>query len=124
MSTDDLACARQFLDVLAEAARTGDRARIYELLTADVEWVTPKRDVRGIDAARDELTWIRPPDNLDIEFDEPDLSDLGDGRIVSDVHETYRLKGTGELGYTRDRRIDLTIRAGKIARYEMQVITA
>ena len=122
MSTDDLACARQFLDVLAEAARTGDRARIYELLTADVEWVTPKRDVRGIDAARDELTWIRPPDNLDIEFDEPDLSDLGDGRIVSEVRETYRVKGSGDYAYQRARRIDLTIRDGKIARYEMRMV--
>jgi hypothetical protein len=52
VSAGDLACARQFLDVLAEAARTGEHDSIFELLAADVEWVTPKRDVRGIDACR------------------------------------------------------------------------
>src|SRR5262249_44410573 len=55
VSSGDLACAREFLDVLAEAARTGDREAVYALLTPDVEWLTPKRDVRGIDAAREEL---------------------------------------------------------------------
>jgi ketosteroid isomerase-like protein len=122
VSAGDLACARQFLAVLAEAARTGDRNSIYELLAPDVEWLTPKRDVRGIEAAHDELTWIRPPDNLDVEFDEPELTDLGDGRIVSDVKETYRVKGTGDYAYARARRIDLTIRDGKITRYEMRVM--
>jgi ketosteroid isomerase-like protein len=122
VSTDDLAFARQFLAVLAEASRTGERAAIYELLTPDVEWLTPKRDVRGIDEARDELTWIRPPDHLDVEFTEPELTDLGEGRVVSAVHETYRVKATGDYAYTRRRRIDLTIRNGKVARYEMRVV--
>jgi ketosteroid isomerase-like protein len=122
VSAGDLDCARQFLAVLAEAARTGDRDSIYELLDPDVEWLTPKRDVHGIDDARDQLTWIRPPDNLDVEFSEPELTDLGEGRIVSDVRETYRVKGTGDFAYTRARRIDLTIRNGRITRYEMQVM--
>jgi ketosteroid isomerase-like protein len=122
VSAGDLACARQFLAVLAEAARTGDRNSIYELLAPEVEWLTPKRDVRGIDEANAQLTWIRPPDNLDVEFSEPELTDLGDGRIVSDVRETYRVKGTGDYAYARARRIDLTIRDGKIARYEMRVM--
>ncbi len=122
MSAGDLTFARQFLAVLAEASRTGDRDSIYELLAPDVEWLTPKRDVRGIDAARDELTWIRPPDNLDIEFNEPELNDLGDGRIVSEVRETYRVKGSGDYAYERARRIELTIRDGKVARYEMRMV--
>ena len=61
-------------------------------------------------------------DNLDVELDEPELTDLGGGRIVSDVHETYRVKDTGDYAYACDRRIDLTIRDGKIARYEMRVV--
>jgi ketosteroid isomerase-like protein len=122
MSAGDLELARQFLDLLAAAARTGDRDAVYPLLAPDVEWLTPKRDVHGIDEARDALTWIRPPDNLDVEFDEPSLTDLGDGRIVSDVHETYRVKGTGDYAYGCERRIDLTIRDGKIARYEMRIV--
>jgi len=122
MSAGDLELARQFLDVLAEVAKTGDRDAVYALLTPDVEWLTPKRDVHGIDAARDALTWIVPPDHLDVEFDEPDLDDLGGGRIVTEVHETYRVKGSGDYAYARERRIDLTIRDGKVARYEMSVI--
>jgi ketosteroid isomerase-like protein len=122
MSADDLAFARQFLEALAEAAKTGDRNAVYPFLAPDVEWLTPKRDLHGIDEARDQLSWITPPDNLDVEFGEPDLTDLGGGRVVSDVHEIYRLRGTDECAYERDRRIDLTIRDGKVARYEMRAV--
>jgi len=120
MSADDLALARRFLDALAAAAQSGDRDHIYPLLAADVEWLTPKREVRGLDEAREQLTWIRPPDHLDVEFEESELTDLGDGRIVTDVHETYRMKGSGDFAYAQERRIELTVRDGKIARYEMR----
>jgi ketosteroid isomerase-like protein len=122
VSGDDLELARRFLGVLAAAAKTGDRDAVYALLTPDVEWSTPQRDVHGIDAARAELTWIKPPAHLDVEFDEPDLDDLGEGRIVTAVHETYTVRGSGDFAYARDRRIDLTIRDGKVARYEMRVV--
>jgi len=122
MSDDDLQLASRFLETLAEASRTGDREALYPFLASDIEWVTAKRDLRGIDAVREQLTWLSPSDTLDVEFDEPELTDHGDGRIVSEVHETYRLKESGEFGYARDRRIDLTIRDGKIARYEMRVV--
>ena len=122
MSADDLDVARQFLQALAAAARTGDRDAMYPLLAPEVEWVTPKRELHGIDEIRDQLTWVSPPDNLDVEFGEPELSDLGGGRIVSNVHEIYRLKGTGDFAYARDRRIELTIRDRQIARYEMRVV--
>ncbi len=57
-----------------------------------------------------------------LEFDEPELTHLGDGRVVCDIHETYRLKETGDYAYARERRIDLTLRDGKVARYEMRVV--
>jgi len=120
MSADDLELARQFLAALAAASQTGDRDAIYPLLAHDIEWLTPKRDLRGIDEAREELSWIRPPDNLDVEFDEPRLTDLGDGRIVTDVIEVYRAKGSGDFAYTQARQIELTVRGGKIARYELR----
>ena len=122
MSADDLAVARLFLATLAEAVRTGDRDALYPLLAANIEWVTPKRDLSGIGEVRDQLNWIRTPETLDVEFGEEELTDLGDGRIVSDVHEVYRVKGTGDFAYARDRRIDLTIRDRTIARYEMRVV--
>ena len=122
MSAEDLEFAREFLDVLAATAKTGDRTALYSLLAHDVEWLTPQRDVHGLDAAREELTWVTPPDNLDLEFNEPELNDLGGGRVVSDVLEVYRMKETGEFAYARDRRIQLTIRDGKVARYEMWIV--
>ncbi|HEY1365462.1 MAG TPA: hypothetical protein VGF23_00025 [Gaiellaceae bacterium] len=121
MSNGDLEVARQFLEALAVAARTGERNGLFPLLAPDIEWVTPKRDLDGIDAIREQLTWIAPHRTLDLEF-EQELTDLGDGRIVSAVHETYRMKGTGEFAFARDRRIELTIRDQRIARYEMRVV--
>ena len=122
MSAEDLEFAREFLDVLAATAKTGDRTALYSLLAHDVEWLTPQRDVHGLDAAREQLTWVTPPENLDLEFNEPELNDLGGGRVVSDVLEVYRMKETGEFAYARDRRIELMIRDGKIARYQMWIV--
>ena len=50
------------------------------------------------------------------------ITDLGEGRIVSAVHEVYRLRGTGEYAYARDRRIELTVRDRRIVRYEMHIV--
>jgi ketosteroid isomerase-like protein len=122
MSTDDLQLAKDFLEALAAAAETGDRSALYPFLAPDVEWRTPQRELRGVDAIHDQLTWLSPPDKLDIDFEEPELTDHGGGRIVSDVRQTYRIRGTGDFAYARARRIDLTIRDGKIARYEMRVV--
>jgi ketosteroid isomerase-like protein len=121
VSAGDLAVARQFLEALAAAARTGDRNGLYPLLAPDVEWVTPKRDLGGIDAVREQLTWIAPHRTLELEF-EQEVTDLGDGRVVSDVHETYRMKGTGDFAFARECRIELTIRDERIARYEMREV--
>ena len=122
VSAADLALAKQFLGALAAVATTGERNPLYALLTPDVEWVTQKRSLVGIDDVRDHLTWVGPRESLDIEFEDLEIADLGDGRIVSDVHEVYRMKTTGDFAYACDRRIELTIRDGRIARYEMQIV--
>ena len=88
----------------------------------DVEWVTPKRTLRGIDEIREKLTWGLSPEKLDLEFEAGDWVDLGDRRVTCDVHEVYRWKETGEVSYERDRRIELTIRDGMISRYEMRIV--
>ena len=59
---------------------------------------------------------------LDIDFDRPGLTDLGDGRILTQVRQVHRMKGTGEFAYVRERQIDLTLRDGKVSRYEMRVV--
>ncbi len=122
MSAEDLAVAREFLDAFAVAAKTGEHDGIFPLLASDVRWLMPKRELVGIDEVNDQLSWVRPPDHLDVDFDEPRIADLGGGRIVSEVHEIYRVSDTGDYAYARDRRIELTIRDGKIAQYEMQVV--
>jgi hypothetical protein len=122
MSADDLEIARQFLSTLATVANTGERELLYPFLAADVEWVTPRRDLAGIDEVREELTWITAPENFDLDFEVTQMRDLGGGRIVTDVHELYRIKSTGEVAHTRDRQIELTIRDAKVARYEMRIV--
>ena len=122
MSAGDLEVARQFLAALATVANTGDRELLYPFLTADVQWVTPRRDLAGFAEVREELTWITSPENFDLEFEATQMTDLGGGRIVTDVHELYRMKATGEVAHTRDRQIELTIQDGKVARYEMRIV--
>jgi ketosteroid isomerase-like protein len=122
MNSDDLDVARHFLEALAAAAATGDRQALEPFLAPDVEWVTPKRDLAGIEEVHEQLTWLAPPDNLTVEFDEPKLTEMAEGHIVSDVREVYRTKDGGDLAYVRERRIDLRIRDGKITRYEMRVV--
>jgi ketosteroid isomerase-like protein len=120
MSERDLDLARQFLDALAVATMTGDAEAIYPLLAPDVEWLTPQRDLRSLGEVRERLSMLAPREHLELEFGEPELTDLGSGRIVTEVHEIYRMKATGEFAYTRDHRIDLTVREGKIVRYELR----
>jgi len=122
MTADDLQVAREFLETLAVAAKTGERDELLPLLTADVAWLIPQTDLHGIDEVREGLTWLTPHDRLEIDFEMDEMTDLGEGRIVSDVREIYSMKENGEFAYARDRRIELTIREGKIARYEMRIV--
>jgi hypothetical protein len=108
--------------VLATVANTGERELLYPFLAPDVEWVTPRRELAGIDEVRQELTWITAPEYFDLEFEATQMNDLGGGRIVTDTHELYRSKDTGEVAHTRDRQIELTIRDAKVTRYEMRIV--
>src|SRR6266480_2514451 len=98
MHAEDAEVALRFLAALEAAAESGEREAVYPHLAPDVEWVTPKRTLRGIDEIENDLTWGSPPENLDLEFE------------------------AGEVSYERDRRIELTIRDGKIGRYEMRIV--
>ncbi len=122
MTAHDLQVATEFLETLAAAAKTGERDALYPFLAPDVAWLTPQTDLHGIDEVRDRLTWLTPKHRLDIEFEETGLTDLGGGRVASDVREIYSMREDGAFAYTRDRRIELTIREGKIARYEMRIV--
>jgi ketosteroid isomerase-like protein len=122
MSGSDLELARRFLAALETVAAGGDKALLYPFLADDIEWTMPQRTLVGIDAIRDDLTWAAPHERLEVEFGPIELVDAGDGRIHAEAQETYTMKRTGELAYTRDRRVDLTIHDGRVTRYEMRIV--
>jgi len=124
MSAEDLDVAARFLAALGAAARTGDRAELYALLASGAEWVMPQVALTGVDEAADPLTWIRPRERLDLEFGDLELTDLGGSRVRCDVREIYRMRDTGDFAYTRTRRIELTIRDRKVARYETRIVAS
>jgi ketosteroid isomerase-like protein len=122
MSAHDVGVARLFFDALATAAQTGDFEGLYPLLASDVEWRTPLRSLRGVGELRNAPTWpwVAPRSSLDIDFEEEETIDLGGGRIVAGFREIYRVKDSGDFAYERKRRIELTVRGEKIARYELR----
>jgi ketosteroid isomerase-like protein len=122
MGAAEVELATRCLRAAGASLKTGDREPVYALLTEDVEWVVPMRTLHGIDEVRKELIWGLPPENLDAEVELAELRDLGEGRVLCDVHELYRWKQTGEFAHERLRRIELTIRDGKISRWEMRVV--
>jgi hypothetical protein len=76
MSTDTAEIATAFLAALEVAAKTGDRDSVYPFLAPDAEWVTPQRDLVGVDEIRRELTWVNPPDKLDLVFERGELVEM------------------------------------------------
>ena len=122
MAVEDMEVAERFRVALETAVRTGERDAVYALLTPDVEWVTPQRTLHGIDEMRTEWTWGSSPDSFEYAFEEADWTDLGDGCLVCEVRQVYRLKESGDFAYERNRRVQLTIRDGKVSRYEMRIV--
>ncbi len=79
MAVENIEVAERFREALEEAVRSGDLEDVYPLLAPDVEWVTPQRDLRGIDEVETELTWISPQETFDFEFSDQGWVDHGRG---------------------------------------------
>jgi ketosteroid isomerase-like protein len=122
MAAQDVEIASRFLSAVGAAVQSGDREPVVPLVAQDVEWITPERTFNGIDDVREHLIWGFPPRHRDVEFEVGETADLGEGRVRADVLQVYRWKETGEFAHERRRRIDLTIRDGKISRYEMRIV--
>jgi ketosteroid isomerase-like protein len=120
VAAEDLEVANRFRAALQAAVRTGDHDPVLELVTHDVEWVTPQGTLHGIEELRSWRVWGSSGEAFDFQFDEGGWVDHGDGRVSCDVKQVYRVKETGEFAYERIRRFELTIRDGKIGRYELQ----
>ena len=117
---DDAELAKRFLDALREGALTGTLEPVFPYVADDVEWMP--RALSGIDELRKHPSLGEQPEGLELEFELGELTDLGDGRFEVDVRQLYRMKDSGEVASTRERRIELVVRDGKVARYDMQVV--
>ena len=122
MTAEELEVAERFRTALETAVQTADREAVFALLDPDVEWITPQRTLHGIDEMRADWTWGSSPETFEYAFEEGDWVDHGDGLLSCDARQVYRMKETGDFAYERDLRVQLTIRNGKISRYEMKRI--
>ena len=120
MAAEDLELASRFRAALETAVRTGEREAVLELVAPDVEWITPQRTLHGAEELRTWRLWGSSAEAFDFEFDEGEWVDDGDGRVSCEVKQVYRVKETGDFAYERLRRVELAIRDGKIARYELR----
>jgi hypothetical protein len=76
--------------------------------------------MHGVEELETWRLWGESADTLDIEFSEGEWLDLGDGRIVCDLRQVYRMKESGDFAYERERQVEVTIRDGKVSRYELR----
>ena len=120
MPASDLDTAQQFQSAVEAALRTGDFGPVAAFLAPDVECVTPQHSLSGPEAMIEELSRARPAGRLDVELESGDWKRRGDGRYSRDITALFRSQETGELSYSRDRSFELTIRDGKVSRYEMR----
>ena len=119
MTSDDLELAGRFRAALETAVRTGDHETLLELVARDVEWITPQRTLHGVEELRAWKVWGSSGESFDFEFRDGEWVDHGSGRVACDVKQVYRMKDTGDFAYERSRRVELTIRDGRIRRYEL-----
>jgi ketosteroid isomerase-like protein len=120
MSASDLDTAQQFQSAVEGAFRTGDFGPVAAFLAPDVECVTPQHSLSGPEAMIEELSRARPAGRVDVELESGDWKQRGDGRYSRQITALFKSQETGELSYSRDRSFELTIRDGKVSRYEMR----
>lgn len=118
MSADDVSVAERFRSAVEEAFSTGERELVYALFADDVEYTTPHRTLRGLSEVREKLKWGGEKENLDVDFEYGGWRGLGDGNVVSESRMVQRWKETGEVAATMIIQERLTVRDGKICRYE------
>jgi ketosteroid isomerase-like protein len=122
MPSESVEVAERFRVALEAAVRTGERDAVLALLAPDVEWVTPQRTLHGITDIQENWNWGSSPESFDYAFEEGEWTDDGEGRLVCDVRQVYRVRETGDFAYERMRRVRLTVHDGKIGRYEISII--
>jgi ketosteroid isomerase-like protein len=119
VSADDVDVAERFNAALDAAFSTGDREPVYALFADDIEYTTPRSTLRGLDEVREKLSWGSGElESLDVERQEGEWHDLGDGHVVREDRIVQMWKETGEVAAVMLVSVDLRIRDGKIIRLE------
>jgi SnoaL-like domain len=115
----DTEIAERFVAAVELAFKTGDRDSVYAFFADDIEYTTPHRTLRGLGEVREKLKWgSQEKENLDVEVEDGEWRDLGDGHVVRESRMVQRWKETGEVATTMRINLDLWIRHGEIVRLE------
>ena len=114
----DVEVAKRFVAAVDAAIQTGDRESVYVFFADDIEYTTPHRTLSGLREVREKLKWGGEKDNLDVEFEDGEWQDLGDGHVVRESRMIQRWKETGEVAAIMRVTLDLRIRDGTITRLE------
>jgi hypothetical protein len=120
MSVSDLDIAEQFRSAAEAGLRTGDFEPVAAFLAPDVECVMPQHSLEGPEALVEELSRTRPSERFDVDFENGNWKDRGNGRFYCQIRALYLSKVSDDLSYSRDRSFELTIRDGKVSRFEMR----
>jgi ketosteroid isomerase-like protein len=120
VSVEDVELAERFGAAVESAFTTGDRERVYALFADDIEYTSPRRTLRGLAEVREKLSWGSGDklENLDVERQEGEWQDLGDGHVAREDRIVQTWKETGEVAAVMLVTVDLRVRDGKITRLE------
>jgi hypothetical protein len=103
--------AREFLNAVV----AHDFQAAGELLDPDVETVTPRGTLRGIQACKQVLQKARGDEQFEMEQAEPEFEEI-EGDVIARTHEIARWRETGEVAYERDFAVRLTLEDNRVVR--------
>jgi ketosteroid isomerase-like protein len=106
-----IARARQFLGAVV----AHDFEAAEELLDPDVETVTPRGTLRGIQACRQVLQKASGDERFEMEQAEPEFEEI-DGDVMARTREIARWRETGKVAYERDFEMRLTLKNNRVVR--------
>ena len=105
------ASARQFI----EAVTAHDFEAAEALLDPDVETVTPRGTLRGIEACRQVLQKASGDEQFALEYTAAEFEDI-EGDVIARTQEIARWRGTGDVAYQREFAVRLTLDDERIVR--------
>jgi ketosteroid isomerase-like protein len=111
--SDNSALVRRFVDTY----NRGDTEAVLALVTPDVEFETPGGLERGTEAAQ-RLVGKSRQEHVLVHIEVERLVETGD-QVVVFAERQMRWRETGELGDASPSDVVMTIRGGKVARWQL-----